>query len=73
MTDVNYQYSGIQTSHDNKIIPELPEVFKQRDPDSFQVVRDISSQEIILAAQSIVKRQLQEYPILMSNIQLAKH
>lgn len=53
-------------------IPELPESFIQRDKDSFYVLEDISAQEIILAAQSIVKHQLTYFPIVMSNPKLVK-
>ena len=53
-------------------IPELPESFIQRDKDSFYVLEDVSAQEIILAAQSIVKHQLTYFPIVMSNPKLVK-
>lgn len=72
MTTINNSFASEILGFGGDNIAELPESFKQRDLDNFYVVRDISSQEIILAAQSIVKHQLQDLPILMDNYKLVK-
>ena len=72
MTITNDQANSIMVLPHDSGIPELPDAFKQRDSDNFYVIRDVSSQEIIEAATSIVKHQLEEYPILMNSTKFAK-
>lgn len=72
MIITNNQVNSINVLSQNSNSLELPEAFKQRDLNNFEVIRDVSSQEIIEAATSIVRHQLEEYPILMNSTNLAK-